>query len=345
MWMGKKWILAIPAAVALMLHFNFKSNAEDRYSIRYATRDHREIIGESMDYHRNHYPALFSSLTDLDIENMKTGAYDEDLLYIRSINHFYDFAHNKGLTIENVSLTSAKEWAFNQSPQVFGGRHNWVSALENYRNIAESADSREKAFVDLGHVLHLIQDITVPAHTRNDQHYSDRYEDWSTKYFAGKFHIDQDGFIGDANAGSTHLLSGSEPMIDFNDLGEYFDDLSKFTQENFYSDSTVDNFTVNNVSVPDPENITLQADTIINNPYDNNIFNGTFLFYYREIVDDGKVIRYRVAAETIFGKSTKNIFVIQDYYKILYRKAMLATAGVVNLFLKEVSATPARKTQ
>src|SRR4030067_931577 len=97
--MGEKWILTIPTAVALMIHFNLKSDAEYQYSIKYATSDHREIISESMDYHRNQFPTLFPFITDLDIENMKTGAYDEDLLYIRSIYHFYDFAHNKGLTI------------------------------------------------------------------------------------------------------------------------------------------------------------------------------------------------------------------------------------------------------
>ena len=333
-------IPALPIAVALLISVTLELSANPQPEPKYASSVHPEIVEEAMNYYKNGDGALFTEISGTDIANMKTGSYDEDRLYLRSYHHFYDRAHNLGLTIGDTSYVSAKDWAFNQYSNIPGGVHTWRTAIDNIQGIGNGTGSREKAFIDLGHVLHLIQDMTVPAHARNSVHITDFYEDWTPKYFAGKYYVDPEGYLRDAGAGYDHMLSGTSPPGRFASLEEYFDALSSFSQENFYSDDTIDRFIVGNAGSPDPDGLTLQADVILDNPYDKKKFDGTYLFYYRELVDDGKTIRYRVAAETIFGKSTKNIFVVQDYYKILYRKAMMATAGVVGLFLDKVSANP-----
>ncbi|MEX0916884.1 MAG: thermonuclease family protein, partial [Candidatus Spechtbacterales bacterium] len=93
------------------------------------------------------------------------GARDEDDPATRVINHFYDPVHNAGLS----GFSSSKQWAHNSGAQNlnrFGGRDmTWETALEAYE-----AGNKELAYRILGHLLHLIQDATVPAHVRQDPH-------------------------------------------------------------------------------------------------------------------------------------------------------------------------------
>lgn len=334
----------IPAALFIYILFALSRvlNAAGPSPL-YATSTHPSIVKETMLYykHLTDTGTTFSEISDSDISNMQTGAYDEDWLYARAFNHFYDYAHDRGLIIgtEPEPWTSAKNWAINQSQNVPGGIHTWGSAINHYQNIGNVAGSRENAFIDLGHVLHLIQDMTVPAHTRNDKHpIWENYEDWTKKYLEGKYYVDQDGYLRNLGIGFTHLLVGTIIPDSNANLEAYFDDFSRFTQENFYSDETVDKFYIGDKLSPDPNNFTYKTEVISNNPYDKDKFDGVYGFYYRELNDNGKTINHRIAYESIFGKSTNHILVIQDYYKILLKKAMMATASVVNLFLQQVPA-------
>ena len=46
---------------------------------------------------------------------------------------------------------------------------------------------KEKAMFALGHILHLIEDSSVPDHTRNDPHPNDSpYEKWTSKFILAR---------------------------------------------------------------------------------------------------------------------------------------------------------------
>ncbi|MBU1350220.1 hypothetical protein KKH19_03885, partial [Patescibacteria group bacterium] len=99
------------------------------------------------------------------------GAKEEDTP-IRWMNHYYDPVANKGLW----NFSSAKDWSKQNIRQMLysKGNQTWQKALQEYRN-----NNKKQAFIALGHILHLIEDMAVPAHTRLDPHVlGDPYEQW-----------------------------------------------------------------------------------------------------------------------------------------------------------------------
>lgn len=105
------------------------------------------------------------ALTKEEQEWIAEGARDEDAPATRVVNHFFDPTTSDGLS----GFSSSKEWAHSGSSQRlnrFGARDmTWETAVEVY----ESGD-KELAYRILGHLLHLVQDATVPAHVRQDPH-------------------------------------------------------------------------------------------------------------------------------------------------------------------------------
>ena len=94
------------------------------------------------------------------------------------MNHFYDPIHNVGL---KSSYDTAKKWAGNASNQASysKGDQTWQRAIDYYQK-----GDKEKAMIALGHILHLMEDMTVPAHTRDDAHpEGDPYEVWVKNNF------------------------------------------------------------------------------------------------------------------------------------------------------------------
>ena len=80
----------------------------------------------------------------------------------------------------------------------------------------------------MGHVLHLIEDASVPDHTRNDPHPGDSpYENWTDK-----FKLDN------KDPDLSARLTGKNSM-QFSDLNSYFDGLAKYSNNNFYSKDTI----------------------------------------------------------------------------------------------------------
>lgn len=109
-------------------------------------------------------------------ELIKFGSVDEDTNF-KFIRHFFDPQNNRGLTNFNLVFQASPDWILND-------RSNIPTVSEyNYR-VARSAyfdaltrplpGQRNKAFAktfkSLGHVLHHIQDMGQPQHTRNDIH-------------------------------------------------------------------------------------------------------------------------------------------------------------------------------
>ena len=118
---------------------------------------------------------------------LATGSIREDDNNFISLNpfryrhHFYDPVYDRGLTGNfrgsPVSVgRRAFEWALEDPDQISGQDFSWREAHRYFLNglTASSPRDREAAmastFRALGQVIHLIQDMGVPEHTRNDWH-------------------------------------------------------------------------------------------------------------------------------------------------------------------------------
>jgi hypothetical protein len=135
---------------------------------------------------------------------LKEGSREEDAWpdkknkdTMRSINHFHSPIDNKGLHGEQyiyifgirkyIKLNghSALGWAKGTGEGCTDtvtwacedNQYSWISARESYRDAFEALRHNEHAtweskmaltFRSLGQVMHLIQDMAVPAHTRDD---------------------------------------------------------------------------------------------------------------------------------------------------------------------------------
>jgi len=140
-------------------------------------------------------------ILELPIErHLGEGAADEDAPYRRSLNHFHDPLlpwEAAGLTIGGTQVgQSSVLWQQNDAQPEFrvgapvavaagGGLWSWRNTRDHYVRAltSEQRRDRDRAFADtfrgLGHLTHLIQDASVPAHARNDAHLVfEGYEAW-----------------------------------------------------------------------------------------------------------------------------------------------------------------------
>ena len=152
-------------------------------------------------------------------EALIIGSEEEDTAP-RHLFHFYDPVNDKGLTLKNKSWLSSKKWAENEQKQIalkiptfFANlprlaipetNYTWQKAFNSYQQ-----GEKAEAMKALGHVLHLLQDSSVPAHTRNDIHVDgDSYE----KFAAEQKTIDWQG----------------QQLVELDRLAAYFDQLANY---------------------------------------------------------------------------------------------------------------------
>jgi len=172
------------------------------------------------EWNRRHH-----NLSDRDMAALTRGSREEDEPNARSLNHFYNPLTREGLSVSGlIAGYGAPEWAQSrteQSEPLFGGQFTWPEALNAYQT-----GDREAAFLALGHVLHVVEDMAVPAHTRNDEHLEgDGFEDW----------------VKSVNGGETPLAldwSKVEPSV-CPTLAACFNELALFSNANFFSDDTI----------------------------------------------------------------------------------------------------------
>ena len=119
-------------------------------------------------------------ISDQELQWLAAGAAAEDKPVLRTMNHFWWPQTDRPLSASSyhlMSLETAPDWAMSPGAQanlIYGPSFSWYQAIEAYRR-----GDYETAFINLGHVLHLLQDISVPAHSRNDPHVlGDALENW-----------------------------------------------------------------------------------------------------------------------------------------------------------------------
>ncbi len=283
----------------------------------YHTNTHSQLTKQTIEA----YNTLNSEreLTAKDIKNITEGSVDEDDGK-RPLRHFYDPINGQGLFGVNMA---AHKWAEDTLAQA---NYGWNNLEENETLFSDATDyswdravyeynygDRDRAMQTLGHILHLVQDASVPAHVRNDDHLSkwgwgdiNLYEEYTTK---------------------------REPSVtvtgikDFNSLDDIYKDLAKFTNENFLSKDTI----FEGYILPRRKGLRLERSMLDG---DTQYF-GVGDFGKLVLIDrikDWKVNNY-VETYVIDDKEQE---ILANYYKILSNKAAEYGVATIDLFFREV---------
>ena len=284
---------------------------------------HPALTDEIVDLFNLYYPNL--KLSEEEKELLKKGSIDEDA-WARWLYHFYDPIYNRGLWGTQLS---SKEWARDTLSQagafrplagaitgLFGAPtdYSWDRAIYDY----VWAD-KSRGLESLGHILHLIEDASVPDHTRNDPHPphldTSPYEAWTKRFMPENL----DGLA------TTIYRSGSDHSI-FDSLPKYFDSLANYSNNNFFS-----------------------KDTILSSEYalpkiereGNEVIDGIiYKFGYKYDEDKEyrliKIEKEFGSEEEIYSIEDRSKVILSDYWSHLSKQAVLHGAGVVRLFFEEV---------
>ena len=108
---------------------------------------------------------------------------DTDPTTVRLMRHFYRPVDLAGLSVEPFgSFPNSYEWGGTPNLQNEWG---WDDAYARY-----AEGDIEAAYFAIGHVVHLVSDLTVPAHVHLDEHgppYGDDYEGYCTNMTQNQF--------------------------------------------------------------------------------------------------------------------------------------------------------------
>ncbi len=245
---------------------------------------------------------------------IKTGAIEEDEP-TRWLNHFYDPVYNRGLYF-GKQHDSAKVWAKDSDKQTeySKGDNSWQRAINDFRK-----GNQELAFKGLGHNIHLVSDMLVPAHTRDSIHAipPDSYE----SYVKNNWDKVSKDF--------------KSEVFNKNSLEDIFDEAASYSNGNFYSDKTIES---NKYTIIKTKN------EIVN-------LNGNEITLYKSLNDnknlyfDKNVYTWQEILKGNIPKdlTVKHDVILQDYTSHLLPKAVSYSANTIKLFLAEVQKNEKEK--
>lgn len=278
------------------------------------------------------------NISDTDAERIIQGSIDEDKDG-RWTRHFYDPVHNWGLSYLGIQWQSAKGWVGDTVAQatfktkdipsrtLYGRVRDIFSGATDYsweRGIYEYAwGDKQRGLATLGHTLHLIEDMSVPDHTRNDPHPGLgkhlhlpflEHHDISNSSPYESFAV--------FNRGSLHIVEElkSSPPIIKSSIDEYFDGMARYSNGNFFSRDTI-------LSPQYSEPRILRERT-------EKLANGkTYLFGYGENIfgEEHKLVKIERnfgETERIYSLDDSANAVVTDYFSRLSRQAILHGAGL-----------------
>ncbi len=114
----------------------------------------------------------------LPIDWVAEGSRDEDnnlsVQVVRVRNHFYNPLTGRALT--GVTGNPAPDWALEDADEISGQDYSMRDARDHfYKALTEQSpstreDELRQTFYRIGHVIHLLQDMAQPQHTRDDFH-------------------------------------------------------------------------------------------------------------------------------------------------------------------------------
>jgi len=328
--------LILPIAISVLVLIS------PSYALAYTTDTHAFLTDEIVKF----YDRNFSNKgipDDLKIYLIDGSRREDD--FPRWMNHFYDPVNDSGLT-RNPAIDplyflgtweSSKNWAQDENnqnadiyktPTVIASiltaiqqrklsaisdetDFTWQEAIRYYLN-----GEKEKAMFTLGHVLHLIEDASVPDHTRNDPHANGSpYEEWTSKFT-----------LTSPDKNTASVLQTRQPIL-LPDLNSYFTSLATYSNNNFYSKDTIG--AQSGYGLPQPDYASAR---FIDKLY--------YLLSYdpdkQEYVLATKKTLGSLVITMSGGLNIDNQIVKDSYWSLLSVKSVQYGAGVVNLFFQDV---------
>lgn len=258
------------------------------------------------------------------------GSFNEDD-GTRPLNHFFDPINNRGLTVlfnswpmsrlwaqDTVAQANYCDWGFCSKRVGYNDKHfssptdySWDRAIYEYVH-----GDKARGLRALGHVLHLLQDSSVPAHVRNDQHLNhdgvgdpDPYEKFTGKFGQGSV--------------TTGVDVISFPV--YGSLDEYISAMASYTNRGFLSKDTLFKDFVS----PSLDSLDLRKD---NFAYDKD---GHRVSFVKKTYDPLRGGSKEIISIDNAGNDPQSL-VLNDYWIFLSREAIRNGVGIIDLFFKEV---------
>lgn len=300
---------------------------------------HPALTDLIVDYYNATHPG--TEITAEEREWIVRGSTKEDEVP-RWVNHFYDPVSGEGWTAENAGsldpdtmmrlskLASfntplpAKGWVRNEEAQKeyewYGGNHTWQRAISSV------VDGDAKAgYESLGYVLHILEDMAVPDHTRNDTHantsvtegdgspYEDYAQRWTRETIKERRIVE-------------FLLGEGAQAPAMRSIEDHIHDLATYSNTYFVSKDTIDN---EKYKLPDINNIKCLQNTCFSNDEKGESFPLCHKI-------DVRMGRYGVSERYVLEDEEPYTPVFDAYFDRLARQAVLHGADVIRLFKEKV---------
>jgi len=299
----------------------------------YDTETHAYLTSEVVKFYNQNFPNNKIS-DDLTLYLLDGSRREDDIP--RWMNHFYDPVYNRGLTDSTLGTwQKSKDWAqdsSNQNSLTYKVPATIASILTAIQQVKISAlttetdytwqrairfyaqGEKEKSMFMLGHILHLIEDASVPDHTRNDPHPGDSpYESYT-----GQFNLTNQ------DKGLSAKLINKTPII-LSNLNSYFDGLAIYSNNNFYSKDRIG--IESGYKLPESDYFKREEDGKTYGIKIDKEFGD-----YHLIISPPKIVLISFKPEEQFASD----YLKKDYWSRLSTKSVQYGAGVINLFFQEV---------
>ena len=310
---------------------------------------HPGLTDEIVDFYNLSYSN--EQLTSEEKEWIVQGSMDEDTPP-RWINHFYDPIYKVGWSGEQAGIwptlliqyfssgaLSSKEpvnsldWLHNQELQAkygsYKGNRTWERAIYE----AVKTGNKKEAYYTLGFILHLIEDASVPDHTRNDTHahelswatgdYGSPYEEFAKQYTRETLNIAKD-----------FKKTGEKPIIKTS-IDEYLISLAEYSNKYFFSKDTI-----NDSKYQYPKII--RTDDDFGYGKDENGKEFPLVFVKKEWNKD----KHEYELIYVLDQNKPAYYpILNQYFSRLSHQAILNGAGIINLFRQEVAKAEKEKLQ
>ncbi|MBI1998710.1 MAG: lamin tail domain-containing protein [Parcubacteria group bacterium] len=297
---------------------------------------HPALTSEIVGLFNKTYPSL--ALKDAEKMLLMRGSTEEDA-GARPLQHFFDPIYNRGLTIAGNEWIKAPAWAegtlaqasyagnlakipgisalYGTAYEMYSGDtdYSWERAVFDY-----TWGDKERGLLALGHILHLVEDMSVPDHTRNDPH-----PEFAEAAFGGPSPYESFANQFTPDTISLNSLKNGGNIPQRNSLEEYLSALAEYSNKNFFSkDSIID------TKYRDPYLETTQLKRIGNRKFGiNTSYSGQ---YYLFVVEENPL-----SFEENYQIEDPNNLILSDYWRLLSREAVVNGAGVIKLFFDEVA--------
>ena len=264
------------------------------------------------------------------------GSVDEDTLP-RPAFHFYDPIYNRA----PLGVYTAKKWALDSNAQtpfylriaalkklftgifLYHGDYSWPASINSFVK-----NDLDEAYYGLGHILHLIEDMDVPAHTRNDHHIlGDPLEQWARDSTIPKDY-DWAGKLYNQGYYPKYLYS----------LEQAFDELAQYSNKYFFSSDSIlsSDYSWPKIVKEKSEDYGpyIQRTYAWGEDENGRLFRLAFVDHYKTNWD--RAFRGLGEQKYVFSLDRDDYNLNHGYWERLAPKAIIYGAGVIRLFMKDI---------